>query len=146
MQSVRGVVTEGWRIASGLSNENPFGGSPVRMQIPLFLERGLDLSMCYPGTLNVSIAPKIRTVLVTEPNYPAIKWHPERWAEDFFMFECEVWFRGTCYKGWVYYPDPSKKKRVHPRDTFEILAPPISGIAYGDSVVLVVNANEIRIE
>lgn len=145
-KKVDGIVIEGWKIASGLAKDNPFGGSPVKMQIPLFKERGLDLSGCYPGTLNVSIAPKIRTVLAKEPNYPGIKWHPDRWPEDFFIFECQVHFRGKCYDGWVYYPDPSKKRRRHKPDTFEILAPPIPEIGYGDRVVLVVNLDEIKIE
>ena len=85
-QRVEGIVTEGWKIASGLAMENPFGGSTIKMQIPLFKERGLDLSGCYPGTLNISIAPLTRTILAREPNYCGLKWHPDR-TEDFFIFK-----------------------------------------------------------
>ncbi len=145
-QRVEGVVTEGWKIASGLGKDNPFGGSTIKMQMPLFKERGLDLSGCYPGTLNVSIAPRTRTVLVKEPQYCGLKWHLNR-VENFFMFKCQLHFRGVCYDGWVYYPDKSKRARhQHRPDTFEILAPLIPGIAYGDSIVLVLDPNEIKIE
>jgi hypothetical protein len=41
-QRVEGIVVEGWKIASGLATENPFGGSTIKMQIPLFKELGLN--------------------------------------------------------------------------------------------------------
>ncbi|MBI2025339.1 hypothetical protein HYT04_00930 [Candidatus Kaiserbacteria bacterium] len=145
-QRVEGIVVKGWKIASGLATENPFGGSTIKMQIQLFKELGLDLSGCYPGTLNVSIAPRTRTILVREPNYCGLKWHPDL-TEDFFIFKCRLCFRGVCYDGWVYHPDKSKGARhQHKQDTFEILAPLIPGITYRDTVVLILDPNEIRIE
>ena len=143
---VVGVVTEGYRIASGLGNNNPFGGSTIKMQMPLFRERGLDLSGFYPGTLNVSIAPRIRTILIKEPNYCGLRWHDDR-VEDFFIFKCRLYFNGVPYDGWIYHPNKGENARhQHRPDTFEILAPPIPGIVYGDHVVLVVNSDEIHIE
>lgn len=147
LQRVSGIVIEGHKIASGLAKDNRFGGSTIEMQVPLFKERGLDLSHCFLGTLNISIAPRTRTVLAKGPNYCGLKWHPDRWPEDFFIFKCQVWFRGTCYDGWVYYPDPSKKRfHQHKPDTFEILAPFIPEITYGDPVVLGLDPDEIKIE
>ncbi len=145
-QHVKGTVTEGHKIASGLAKDNPFGDSTIKMQAPLFKERGLDLSGCYKGTLNVSIEPRTREVLVKEPHYRGLKWHPDYPAEDFFVFKCLIQFRGSVYDGWVYYPDPSKKIGFqHKPDTFEIIAPLIPEIKYGDSVTLVVNPDEIKI-
>lgn len=147
IQKVAGIVIEGYKIASGLAERNPFGGSTIQMQVPLFLERGLDLSHCYPGTLNISIAPRTWRILATDPNYRGLKWHPGHSAEDFFIRTCRLCFSGICYDGWVYCPDPKKKLlHQHKPDTLEILAPPISGITYGDSVVLMLDPDEIRVE
>lgn len=147
LQRVEGVVTEGHKIASGLAKENPFGGSTIKMQVPLFMERGLDLTSCYMGTLNISIAPRTRTILAKEPHYRRIKWHPDYPAEDFFIVRCTIRFRDVEYNGWIYHPDPSKKIGFqHKPDICEIVASPIPEIAYGDRVVLMVDPDEIRIE
>lgn len=144
--SAKGTVVAGHRLASGLAVDNPFGGSTIGMQMPLFARHGLDLSHCFPGTLNVSIAPMIWNMLLADPQFRDLKWHADFPAEDFFISPCRVLFGGVSYESFVYYPDP-RKKIAHQKSPslFEILAPRIPGISYGDSVTLFLDPSAVRI-
>ncbi|MDO8518349.1 MAG: hypothetical protein Q7S26_03610 [bacterium] len=144
--SVHGVVVRGHRIASGLAKDSPFGDSTIKLQMPLFRERGFDLRSCYPGTLNVSIAPRIRTMLLTEPTLRNVLWHKSHIPENFFLSKCRVQFGGETYESWIYYPDPSTKEQHFQKPSlFEIIAPLIPAIRYDDPVVVDVNPEEVGI-
>jgi hypothetical protein len=61
--SVTGFVCQGFRVASGQTTDSPYPAGTIAMQVPFFRDRGLDLSRYFLGTLNVSIAPKVFTIL-----------------------------------------------------------------------------------
>lgn len=52
---VRGVLVQGYGVASGPSKDYPY--SALDRQRPIFKERGLDLSGYFNGTLNIDIRP-----------------------------------------------------------------------------------------
>ena len=54
---LRGTVNKGHGVASGVSAASPYPQGSISMQAPFFKALGLDLSSCYFGTLNVSLAP-----------------------------------------------------------------------------------------
>src|SRR5512140_1196692 len=54
-RTVRGLLVEGYRVASGPSKDYPYGA--LDRQRPIFQERGLDLSGLFNGTLNIDIRP-----------------------------------------------------------------------------------------
>ncbi len=115
--------------------------------MPVYQKLGIDFTRCYPGTLNVSIAPKTFRMLASEPTLRGVKWIEEHRPEDFFLSQCRIKFRDHIYGGWVYYPDPrTKQKHFFPPSSMEIVAEHISGIQYGDEVMLEINPKEISIE
>jgi hypothetical protein len=54
---VTGVVEPGFGYASGARSEKYPEGT-INLQRPHFAERGLDISHCFAGTINLSIAPR----------------------------------------------------------------------------------------
>lgn len=145
-QRISGVVQAGHQVASGLGRNNPYLSGTLQLQLPFFKALGLDLSGCYLGTLNVSIAPL--TFQLTQPHYTfrKVAWTPLHPPEDFSFSACRVIFREQSYSGWVYYPHPETKIR-HFQDPslIEILAPFIDGIEYGARVELELNSAEVVI-
>ncbi len=142
--AIPGVVCEGFGVASGGCSAFPEG--TIRAQIPLFLERGLDLSHCFPGTLNVSIAP--RTLILIEPQYTfrQVRWAANHPAEDFSFSACRISCHGVTQPGYVYYPHPeTKPQHFQPPYVVEILAPFIEGVAYESPVTIELNPAEVRV-
>ena len=148
--TLQGVVTQGYQVASGLSEENPFPKGTIEMQLLHFAELGLDLRRKIPnlylGTINVSIAPE--QLKVTRPDYrfEQVNWTDQIDPENFFFVEATQVFKGQEYKGFIYYPDPSTKPKVHQHDfsKLEFLGPWIEGINYGDGVELIIRKSTLK--
>lgn len=143
-ERVNGIVVRGYRIASGKARNDRLGS--IELQMPLFRQLGLDISHCFPGTLNVSIAPRSWRMLLPKPTFLAVKWEDSREPENFYFSRCIVEFHGKAYAGWVYYPDPETKlSHFHEDSTLEIIAETIPEIQYDDEVLLGINSKEVRI-
>lgn len=142
-----GQVERGHMVASGQAGDSPYPAGTILMQIPLFKERGLDLSPFYPATLNISIRPYTFQVVNPEHTFRRVEWTTRHPPEDFSFSRCRASFQGMTYGGWVYYPHPETKKRdFQSPSTVEVLAPFIPNLKYGDSVELGLNPDEIRVE
>lgn len=143
-QRITGRVQAGHQVASGRGVSNPYPNGTLQLQLPFFKTLGLDLSGCYLGTLNISIAP--HTFQLTQPQYTfrKVEWTKLHPPEDFSFSACRVIFREQVYAGWVYYPHPETKIRHFQNPTLiEILAPFIAGIEYGVRVELELNSGEV---
>ena len=142
--SVPGVVAQGYRVASGPSKEYPYGA--LERQRPLFKARGLDLEGYFNGTLNIDIHPWIFEMLRPKFTFEHVAWTDLHPPETFSFSRCKVLFQGRKYDGWVYYPHPATKKRHFQEPSLlEVIAYPIPGIAYGISIVALVNPEEVAI-
>lgn len=143
--SVQGIVSQGHGVASDVGGEESDGGF-IRMQVPRFAERGLDLSRFYPGTINVSIAPQVFGLSNPQYTFPDVQWSPQRPAEDFSFSACRVRFRDTIEPGYVYYPHPETKP-AHFQDPsiVEIITVYIDGVEYGSQITLDLKRNEVSI-
>ncbi len=141
------TVIRGHRVASGLNGNPDFPGGTLRMQMPHFKRLGLDLSPCYPGTLNVSIAPCRYRVVRAPWTFPLVKWHPVDPAETFSFFHVgRILPDGGCVAGLIYYPHPeTKPKHFQPDDMLELLFPKMDDVAYGTALTLEVDPNELEI-
>jgi hypothetical protein len=153
MQQVTGVVQPGYRVASGLADNSPYPAGTIALQMPHFKRLGLDLSDCYPGTLNVNIAPVEFELVKPAYTFPDLCWiegfdglRPTGGHRETFSFcHCEIEFQNQSYAGWIYYPHPETKIGHHqPPTLVEVLAPRIVGIGYGDRVILRVRSAQIR--
>lgn len=139
------TIVQGHRVASGLNGNPRFPGGTVRMQLPFFLERGLDLSGHYPGTLNVSIAPLGYRVIRPRHTFRAMKWHPTEPAEDFSFFDVTVHRQSAPpVPGYIYFPHPdTKPEHFQKPDVLELLLPWTEGLAYGMGVQLETPAEQM---
>jgi hypothetical protein len=142
--TISGSVIQGHRVASGPSNEYPYGS--LERQKPFFKAGGLNLDRFYAGTLNISISP-----LEFEMVRPAYTFHQIAWTnlhppEDFSFSPCIIMFDDNKYEGFVYYPHPETKIRhFQSRSMIEVITDLIPGIGYGSHVRLAVLQDEIRI-
>jgi hypothetical protein len=142
--SVRGVLAQGYRVASGPSADYPYGS--LDRQRPLFAARGLDLSRYFNGTLNVDIAPRTFAMVKPEYTFRHVEWTDLHPPEHFSFSRCKVSFKGIEYDGWVYYPHPETKLRNFQNPSLlEVVAMPIPGIQYGDALDVWVNEEEIEV-
>jgi hypothetical protein len=135
--TVPGQVVPGYGVASGAAETSPYPSGTIALQTPHFLQRGLDLRSCYPGTLNVSITPYTLQIVAPVHRFEAVAWLPGFPAETFSFAHCHLMFQGRGYDGWIYYPHPETKPRhSQPPTVVEILAPAIANIHYGAAVTL----------
>ena len=142
---VPGVVVTGYGVASGQAGKGPAGGT-VAAQLPHFRTRGLDLAHCFPGTLNVSIAPRQWTMVRPRHIFPEVRWSSEVPAETFSFSPCRVVASHIQVDGYVYYPHPeTKPDHFHPPTVVEIIAPFIEGLFRGSPLELVLDAEEVSV-
>ena len=142
--SVRGVLVEGYRVASGPSKDYPYGA--LERQRPLFKERGLDLAGFFDGTLNIDIRPYEFQLVKPEFTFKNVEWTDLHPPEHFSFSHCRVLFDGTTYEGWIYYPHPETKKRNFQQPSLlEVITVLIPDIKYGDALEVQVNPERIEV-
>jgi hypothetical protein len=142
--SIHGIVVEGYRVASGPSKDYPYGA--LDRQRPIFKARGLDLDGYFNGTLNIDISPFTFTMEKPEFTFHGVEWTDLHPPEHFSFSHCKVIYKEIEYDGWVYYPHPETKLRHFQNPSLlEVITKPISGIAYGDELDVMVNSNEIKV-
>ena len=143
---VEGIVTRGHGVASGSNPDTPYPTGTLEAQLPLFRERGLDLTKFYPGTLNVSIIPL--RFAVTRPSYrfEYVEWSKAHPPETFSFSPCQVEFDGEHHEAWLYYPHPETKARhFQSGSTMEIISHWIEGVGPGTRLEIDVDSEEIVI-
>lgn len=142
-RTIRGVLVEGYHVASGPSKDYPYGA--LDRQRPIFKERGLDLNDYFNGTLNIDIRPYEFKMLKPEFTFRNVEWTDLHPPEHFSFSHCRVFYGGAEFEGWVYYPHPETKKRNFQNPSLlEVITSEIPGMKYGD--VLEVQVNPERIE
>jgi hypothetical protein len=145
--SVTGTVCQGFRVASGQNTESPYPESTIAMQMPFFYDRGLDLSGYFSGTLNVSIAPKVFTILSPYKTFPLVEWTTLHPPETFSFCRCVLTFQEKQYESLLYYPHPeTKRSHFQCNSVLEILAPKLEGLGHGDGVTVSLCIAEIEID
>jgi len=74
---LRGVIVQGYHVASGPSKDYPYGA--LDRQRPLFKSRGLSLDGFFNGTLNIDLSPFTFKLIKPEFTFHHIEWtdlHP----------------------------------------------------------------------
>ncbi|MDG2123436.1 MAG: hypothetical protein P8J87_07055, partial [Verrucomicrobiales bacterium] len=127
-----GTVVAGHGVASGRGGDGRFPGGTLGMQIPVFLEAGIDLRGYYKGTLNVSVAPYGIRVVGAKRTLRGVVWKDGYAAEDFSFVECGLWVGGVRHEGLVYWPHPeTKPEHFQDPSVVEVLAGWIVGVEVG---------------
>lgn len=108
------------------------------MQLSLFRDLGLDVSIYHFGTLNVSIAPLSYRVVQPKLTFREVKWHPVEPAEDFSFFDVTMHRDGaSSVSGLIYFPHPeTKPEHFQKPDVLELLLPWVEGLSYGREISL----------
>lgn len=148
---LKGVVKQGYRVASGLSDDNLFPAGTIKMQAPFFSQLGFDLEkelpdMCW-GTLNVDISPLNMRISDSDYTFEDLNWTDIVTPETFSFVAITVSYNGREYKGFIYYPHPETKPDTHEHKAYrvEVIAQKIPSITYGDDVVLNVREGALDI-
>lgn len=148
MARITARIVRGHQVASGSNGDSRFPDGTLRMQLPHFLEEGLDLRGFHLATLNLSIAPARYEIAVARDTFPDLAWHPTEPAETFSFFDCRLHFPEQAEPaiGLIYYPHPeTKPDHEQPPDVLEvILREEIPGVGYGDLVELETPDEQIR--
>ena len=141
---VKGLLAEGYRVASGPSTDYPYGA--LDRQRPIFKARGFDLAGYFNGTLNIDIRPHAFTIQKPEYTFHHVEWTDLHPPEHFSFSHCKVIYKDNEYDGWVYYPHPETKKRNFQNPSLlEVIATPIPEIKYGDEIQVLLNPEEIMV-
>ena len=126
-------LIRGHGVASGRSVDSPYPSGTITMQRPFFLAEGLDLGDCWPGTLNLSVAP--REIKFCDPDYcfHLLKWTELHPPETFSFWRIQLSTpQDGLVNGWIYRPHPETKQRhQQPSTMIEVLAPRVQGISPG---------------
>lgn len=134
---LRGKVKKGYEVASGISRNSPYPQGSIKMQLPFFKERGLDLYRFYPATINVSIFPNKFVARNLEYTFRNVKWSPYHPAEDFSFSRCKVIHKSKLYEGYIYYPHPdTKSDHFHDKSTVEIITKYLKNVYYDSEIEL----------
>lgn len=133
---LNGVVGRGYGVCSGQAKDSPYPAGSLVLQKPFFLERGLDLSAFFSGSLNVSIAPYHWKISKASHTFRQVNWFKEL-SEDFSFIACRLGVQDVWHDAMVYYPHPETKPDHFLEDTvIEVMAAPLAGIGYGSAVRL----------
>ncbi len=142
--SVRGVLVQGYGVASGPSADYPYGA--LERQKPIFKQRGLDLDHCFNGTLNINIQPKTFALIRPEYTFREVTWTDLHPPEHFSFSRCKVVHNGQEHDGWIYYPHPETKLRNFQNPSLiEVITEQIAGIHVGDEIRVLVNPDRVQI-
>lgn len=142
--TLHGRLVQGYRVASGPSQDYPYGA--LDRQRPLFAARGLDLGAYFNGTLNIDISPRTFKPVKPEYTFERVEWTDLHPPETFSFSRCRVIYKGNEYNGWVYHPHPETKLRNFQNPSLlEVIAMEIPGIRYGDPLDVLVNPAEIEV-
>lgn len=138
MEWISGKVVAGHGVASGRSRDSPYPDSTIRLQAPFFLRAGVDLSVYFPGTLNIDLAPLKLPVQRAERIVfdGLLHWFGEI-EEHFILSRVEVRIGDQVFQGLWYYPHPATKPAHFQRDTVvEVLLPFVKDLTSGDTLAI----------
>jgi hypothetical protein len=135
---VKGILRKGYGVASGHSQEYPYGS--LERQVPIFRARGLDLAGCFLGTLNIDIRPLALELVKPEFTFRDVSWTNLHPPEHFSFSRCEVSSAGMRYPGWIYYPHQETKRRnFQDASLLEVVAAHIPNLRPGEVLDVYIN-------
>lgn len=144
--TVQGRVARGHRVASGEAPDSIYPAGTIRLQLPFFLERGIDLRGYHPATINLDIAPLRFRLLRADMRVEQLAWTDRVPPESFSFCRCGIGHARGEVQGLIYYPHPETKV-VHFQSPsiIELLAPYMAGLTYGACLTLRVPAGRIAV-
>jgi len=146
IKKLNGVLVKGYQIASGTSPITPYKDGSIKLQKPLFEERGFCMKDLYLATLNIDIPNHEFTIIKPSYHFENLKWEKDFPAETFSIVSCTLVYKKKQYDVYIYYPHvETKSDHIQKKSTLEILSPFVDGITYGDKVEVRIDMQTIQI-
>ncbi|WP_297765215.1 hypothetical protein [uncultured Muriicola sp.] len=143
---VRGEIQSGHGVASGKGKDERYPEGTLKQQFGHFLERGLDLSDYFMGTINVDISPCSYEIKKPKHFFKNIDWSEHIPPENFYFFDVTLHYKDKVYEGLVYMPDPeTKEDHMQKPNILELILPKIEGLEYGITVDIALKKDQIDI-
>lgn len=143
---VRGEIKSGHGVASGKGKDERYPEGTLKQQFKYFLERGLDLSNYFMGTINLDISPCSYEIKKPKHFFQNIDWSEYIPPENFYFFDVTLYYKDKTYKGLVYMPDPeTKEDHLQIPNMLELILPKIKGLEYGVSVDIALKKDQLDI-
>ena len=142
---VRGEIKSGHGVASGKGKDKRYPEGTLQIQFKYFLERGLDLSNYFMGTINVDISPYSYKIKKPKYFFKNIDWSDYIPPENLYFFDVTLHYKDETYKGLVYMPDPeTKEDHLQKPTVIELILPKINGLKYGDMVDISLKKDQLE--
>jgi hypothetical protein len=143
---VRGEIMPGHGVASGKGKDKRYPEGTLKQQFKHFLERGLDLSNYFMGTINLDISPCSYEIKKPKYFFKNIDWSVYIPPENFYFFDVSLYYKDKTFKGLVYMPDPeTKEDHTQKPNILELILPKIEGLEYGDMVDIELKTEQLNI-
>lgn len=143
---VQGVIQQGYGVASGSSASSAYPMGTLSLQMPLFKQRGVDLSGFFRGTLNVDISPRHFALTSTDITLRNVAWTDRIPPEDFSFCACLLEAKAALHRALIYCPHPETKVEHFQNDSvIEVLARFVSDIGFGSQVILRFRSRQVRV-
>ena len=144
---ITGQVVKGHGVASGQAVDSPYPSGTIAMQSPYFAELGLDLSDCWPGTINVCFAPC--EIQMSQPDhcFSMVFWTDRHPPETFSFWRIDVTGPDQqTHQGWIYRPDPeTKQAHWQSPSIVEVICPKLPGITSNAKLTLLDRQDRIEL-
>ena len=146
---LEGIVKQGLRHASGEDIDGkkyPDADGVVgtiSKQKPFFKEVIPESSRFFNGTINLDITPNLFRIL--NPDYEVTCQWKKGVTETFWFVDVDIKHNHSFSKGFVYYPGTSEIKRHTVNNMFELLAPKMPDVNYGDAISILYSPVKIKI-
>ncbi|WDE09494.1 hypothetical protein [Thalassomonas haliotis] len=142
------TVVPGYGVASGRAVDSPYPEGTIALQKPFFAALGLDLSACFNGTINAAFNCHHVNLNSWDHQFLQVKWCAGLAAEDFRFARCELIREQPLsikrYPAYIYQVLASSKvDHFQPGNVLELVAPELSGLAYGNVMVLEIKENAL---
>ena len=143
---IKGVISPGHGVASGQSGDLRYPGGTLKLQLPYFRKKGLNLTPYFLGTINLDIAPNQFEIGTPKLFMEKIKWSEYIPPENFYFFDVVLYRDKEVYEGLIYMPDPETKvEHEQHASILELLLPKINGLSYGETVEIEIQDSQLFI-
>lgn len=130
-------VVRGHGVASGANPDGAYVGGTLAPQLPLFAERGLDLSRFHRGTINLATPGHVLRLIAADHTFSQVAWTDRIPPEDFSFSRAQVAYQGQTYAAYVYWPHPETKvEHFQEPGLIEVIAEEVPALTYGANVEL----------
>jgi len=143
---VIGEIKSGYGVASGRGKDKRYPQGTLKQQFKHFLDRGLDLSNYYMGTINLDISPCSYKIKKPKHFFTNIDWSDFIPPENFYFLDVSIHHNEKTYNGLVYIPDPeTKENHFQKPNILELIFPKIEGLKYGVKLEIELKKDQIDI-